>query len=246
VSTLERPSTSQLVATPVFAASAEVCGERLAVTVVAGDAGVVEDARDRLIELMTRFDTSDPGSELSRLNSGAGRPVIASWETLLLASLLDEAVDGQLTIDTTRSTATVMAGRQLSPGRIAAGVAMDMVVQDLEADGVFGAGLALGRDLRVIGASPYAGGWTVDVAGTRWRLPAGAAITVDGRPGGVDSVTVLADTGWQAAALAQRAATCNPGDARLLLDDAATPGLLVVAGDVLVVGLPASSQVDLT
>lgn len=246
MSTLQQPSTPQLVATPVFAASAEVCGERLEVTVVAGDAGVVEDARDRLIELMTRFDATDPRSELSRLNSGAGRPVTCSWETLLLASLLDEALDGQLTIDTARSTAAVTTGRALSPGRVASGVALDMVVQDLEADGVIGAGLRLGRDVRVVGASPYAGGWTIDVAGTRWRLAAGAAITVDGRPGGIDSVTVLADTGRQAASLAHRAAAGPADEARRLLDDAGTTGLLVVAGEVVEVGLPASSQVDIT
>jgi thiamine biosynthesis lipoprotein ApbE len=254
VTTLRAGPESRLVATPVFVASDWVGTERLEVTVVAGDAGVVEDARDRMIDLLARFEAADPTSEVGRLNAGAGTAVGCSWETLLLASLLDEAVDGDVTIDTARSTATVLTGRALNPGRIASGVALDMVVRDLEADGVMGAGIRLGRDLRVIGTSPYAGGWTIDVAGTRWRIPAGAAITVE-RPaadpatdatGRVDSVTVLADTAWQAAAIARRAATRDAAGASRLLADAGTPGLLVVAGEAIGFGLPASSQVDLT
>jgi thiamine biosynthesis lipoprotein ApbE len=249
VTTVRTDPESRLVATPVFVASDWVGTERLEVTVVAGDAGVVEDARDRMIDLLARFDAADPTSEVGRLNAGAGIAVSCSWETLLLASLLDEAVDGDVTIDTARSTATVLSGRRLSPGRIAAGVTLDMVVRDLEADGVMGAGIRLGRDLRVIGTSPYAGGWTIDVAGTRWRIPAGAAITVDGATDAddtVDSVTVLADTAWQAAAIAHRAATRDAAAASRLLTEAGTPGLLVVAGKAIGFGLPASSQVDLT
>jgi thiamine biosynthesis lipoprotein ApbE len=254
VTTLRSDPESRLVATPVFVASDWVGTERLEVTVVASDAGVVEDARDRMIDLLARFDAADPTSELGRLNAAAGSAVSCSWETLLLASLLDEAVDGDVVIDTARSTATVIAGRRLHPGRIASGVALDMVVRDLEADGVMGAGIRLGRDLRVIGTSPYAGGWTIDVAGTRWRIPAGAAITVDApaadadtdATGRVDSVTVLADTAWQAAAIARRAATRDAAAASRLLTDAGTPGLLVVAGEAIGFGLPASSQVDLT
>jgi thiamine biosynthesis lipoprotein ApbE len=201
-----------------------------------------------MIDLLARFDATDVGSELSKLNANAGDPVPCSWETLLLASLLDEAVDGDIVVDTARSSATVLRDRQLSPGRVSAGVALDMVVRDLEADGVIAAGIRLGRDLRVIGTSPYAGGWTIDIAGTRWRIPAGAAITVDGTvaAGGVDSVTVLADTGWQAATIAHRAAGCQVADATRLLADAEQPGLLVVAGQVIAFGLRASSQVDLT
>jgi hypothetical protein len=238
-------SESRLIASPVFEASDWVGAERLEVTVVEGDAGVVEDARDRMIDLLARFDTADPDSELGRLNSNAGDSVPCSWETLLLVSLLDGADDGDIVIDTARSSATVLRGRQLAPGRVAAGVALDMVVRDLEADGVVAAGIRLGRDIRVIGTSPYAGGWTIDVAGTRWRVPAGAAITVDGTAG-VESVTVLADTAWQAATIAHRAAGCEVGDAPRLLADAETPGLLVVAGEAISFGLPASSQVDLT
>jgi thiamine biosynthesis lipoprotein ApbE len=239
---------ARLVATPVFVASDWVGTERLEVTVVEGDAGVVEDARDRMIDLLARFDATDPDSELGQLNAKAGEPVPCSWETLLLVSLLDEAVDGDIVIDTARSSATVLRGRLLEPGRVAAGVALDMVVRDLEADGVVAAGIRLGRDVRVIGTSPYAGGWTIDIAATRWRIPAGAAITVDGtaESAGVDSVTVLADTAWQAATIAHRAAGCEVPDATRLLADAEAPGLLVVAGEVISFGLPASSQVDLT
>jgi hypothetical protein len=249
VTTVRCDPESRLVATPVFLASDWVGAERLEVTVVAGDAGVVEDARDRMIDLLARFDAADPTSELGRLNAAAGTAVSCSWETLLLASLLDEAVEGDVVIDTDGSTATVTTGRRLRPGRIASGVALDMVVRDLEADGVMGAGIRLGRDLRVIGTSPYAGGWTIDVAGTRWRIPAGAAITVDGAgatDGSIDAVTVLADTAWQAAAIAHRAATRDVAGASRLLADSHATGLLVVAGEVRSFGLPAASQVDLT
>jgi thiamine biosynthesis lipoprotein ApbE len=252
MTTLRTDSPSRLVATPVFLASDWVGTERLEVTVVAGDAGVVEDARDRMIDLLARFDPADPSSELGRLNVEAGHAVGCSWETLLLASLLDEAVGGDVVIDTARSTATVRSGRQLVPGRTAAGVALDMVVRDLESDGVMGAGIRLGRDLRVIGTSPYAGGWTIDVAGTRWRIPAGAAVTIDrpvdavtGQTDRVDSVTVLADTAWQAAAIATRAAARDADAAGRLLAETATPGLLVVAGEAISVGLPADARVDL-
>jgi hypothetical protein len=233
------------VAAPVFAASAQVRGEELDVTVLGGDAGVVEDARDRLIELLARFDAADPDSELARVNASAGAPVPYSWETLLLISLLDEAVDGHVDLDTAGSTATVAAGRRLDPGRLGAGVALDMVVQDLEADGVTGAGIRLGRDLRAVGTSPYAGGWTVEHCGTRWRLPSGAAMTAGGTPGGVDTVTVMADTAWQAASLAHRAAR-GGDDAYRLLADSGLPALLTRSGHTVALGLPASSQVDLT
>jgi thiamine biosynthesis lipoprotein ApbE len=245
VTTVRSAPVTRLVATPVFLTSDWVGAERLEVTVVEGDAGVVEDARDRMIDLLARFDPSAPDSELAQLNSHAGDPVSCSWETLLLASLLDGAVDGDVTIDAARSTATVTPGRVLAPGRVAAGVALDMVVRDLEADGVMGAGIRLGRDLRVIGTSPYAGGWTVDVSGTCWRVAGGAAITIDGTTD-VDCVTVIADTAWQAAGIAHRASSRDAAGAIRLLADAETPGLLVVAGEVIACGLPASSQVDLT
>jgi hypothetical protein len=241
---------SRLIAAPVFVASAEICDGPLEVTVAAGDAGLVEDARDRLIDLIARFDPDDPTSEISTLNSAAGTPVTCSWETLLLASLLDAAIGGEVIIDTARSTATVTPGHRLAPGRIGPGVALDMVAQDLEADGVTGAGIRLGRDVRVIGTSPYAGGWTVDVAATRWRLSAGAAVTVDtvrtdGRPD-FDAVTVLADTAWEAGSLAHRAASCTADAARALLIDSGVPGLVVRGSRVSAIGLPAGSQVDLT
>jgi thiamine biosynthesis lipoprotein ApbE len=241
---------SRLVATPVFLASDWVGTERLEVTVVAADAGVVEDARDRMIDLLATFDAADPDSELGRLNARAGESVRCSWESLLLASLLEAAAAGQVTIDPAASSATVSPGRALSPGRVAAGVALDMAVRDLEVDGVMGAAIRLGRDLRVIGTSPYAGGWTIDVAGTRWRIPAGAAVTVDAASQhgsrGLDSVTVLAEAAWQAAGIAQRAASRDVDGATRLLAESGTAGLLVVAGEVVALGLPASSQVDLT
>jgi hypothetical protein len=59
-------------------------------------------------------------------------------------------------------------------------------------------------------------------------------------------VTVLADTAWQAAAIARRAATRDAAGASRMLTEAGAPGLLVVAGEAIGFGLPASSQVDLT
>ena len=76
-------------------------------TVVGGDAGVVEDARDRLIELITRFDPADPASELSRLNERAGEPVTCSWRRCCSSRCWTTRWPGGCRIDTARSSATV-------------------------------------------------------------------------------------------------------------------------------------------
>lgn len=89
----------------------------------------------------------DPESRTPCPAAGDGAP----W--LLLEVELDHA----------RRTVTLPPGLSLDPGGIGKGLAADLAVQALRAEGVPGALVSLGGDLRAEGTPPTADGWVVDV-----------------------------------------------------------------------------------
>ncbi|MDQ6697001.1 MAG: FAD:protein FMN transferase [Actinomycetota bacterium] len=147
---------------------------------------------------------------------------VSSW---LLPGCGDIAVDG--------NAVRMPAGTGFDPGGIGKGLAADVVAGEMMQGGADGVCVNLGGDLRVIGAAPQAGGWTVavehpwsDAAVAHVGLADGALATsttlrrtwrVDGevrhhlidpatgRPSDTDltSVTVVAGTAWVAEVLAK-------------------------------------------
>jgi len=69
----------------------------------------------------------------------------------------------EVRVDSVASTATVPAGVGLDPGGIGKGLAADMVVTELLADGTGGALVSVGGDLAAAGTPPTAAGWSVAV-----------------------------------------------------------------------------------
>jgi thiamine biosynthesis lipoprotein len=166
-------------------------------------------------------------------------------------------------VDAAASTVTIPIGRSIDVGGIAKGLAADLVVADLLDGGAIGACVNIGGDLRVEGSSPKAGGWVVGVEHPRahfllgcLRLRSGAVATssrvkrswgpatarrhhiIDpstGRPAdtGVQAVTVVADEGWHAEALATAAFLAGATDGVAVLEAAGASGLIVRDDDSL-------------
>jgi thiamine biosynthesis lipoprotein ApbE len=199
---------SEQIASPVYETEVMHPAGQICITVLGGDAATVEDATARLVELLDRFDPTVPGSDLARVNSAAGEAVACSLETALLVSILDDVSPDGAVIDLNRPAVRVPPDRPLHPGRIAIGLAIDMVAHDLEDAGVIGAMVCVGDDARVVGASPYRDGWTVNLPGRSVRLVEGAAITLSAPEGSlVTGVTITADAAWRAAAVAHDSIT---------------------------------------
>jgi thiamine biosynthesis lipoprotein len=83
------------------------------------------------------------------------REVMARRRTAYAAGCTDIAVDD--------STVTVPAGLTFDAGGIGKGLAADLVATELMADGVAGVCVNIGGDLRVLGDSPDASGWTLAI-----------------------------------------------------------------------------------
>lgn len=90
------------------------------------------------------------------LGSGGERPVLSRFR----AGASEVEIDGLLV--------TVAAGVGFDPGGIGKGLAADMVVTALVREGAGGVCANLGGDVRVAGASPGGGAWTVAVE-HEWR-----------------------------------------------------------------------------
>ena len=125
-----------------------------------GDAGLVEDAGSRLLDLAARWDGAAPDSEITRINSGAGGCVPVSPETVLLVGLalraaaeaggrydpraLPDVLGGAVrparvagarwragfVVDPHSGAVRVPAGSSLALGGLDRGLAADLVVAD--------------------------------------------------------------------------------------------------------------------
>jgi thiamine biosynthesis lipoprotein ApbE len=191
------------IASPVYETETDRRGDTVCITVFGDDPALAEDAMARLLELLDRFDASDANSEIGRANAAAGAKTGCSLETALLVTMLEELSGSAAHVELDPPSVRVAPGRRIAPGRIAVGLAMDMVVHDLEEAGAMGAMVRVADDARVVGASPYREGWTIELPGRTIRMIDGAAVTISAPAGSpVTGVTVTADAAWRAAAAA--------------------------------------------
>jgi FAD:protein FMN transferase len=253
-------------------------GSDAEVLVVGGSPGLLGRARRRVADLEARWSRFRPDSELSHLNARAGaEPEAVSEETFLLLEravdawrLTDGRFDPTVLGDVLRSgyttsfdepdhaarTARLPAGVGVDPGGIGKGLAADLVVTELLADGADGACVNLGGDIRVAGTPPAASWvvaiehpWRSDPAAVvhlrdgavatssrlrrRWTTDAGAAHhLIDperGRPvdAEVATATAVAAHGWQAEAFAKAAFVAGPLAGLDLLERVGVAGLVV-------------------
>ena len=143
-------------------------------------------------------------------------------------------------------------GVGFDPGGIGKGLAADIVVREL-ADRVDGVCVNIGGDLRVLGAAPDPGGWTVEIEDPFGGPPRGVVSLVTGavatssrtkrvlaaghhlidpttaRPAqvGVASATVLAGQGWIAEVAAKALFLSPPARAASLLETLGADGVVV-------------------
>lgn len=254
----------------------EAMGTWAHLTVVGGPPGGAERARDRIEELESRWSRFRPDSEVSRLNQAGGRPVLVSADTatlvdralagrqatagrfdpMLLGPLADAGYDRPFeTLAGDPPISALAPGVGFDPGGIGKGLAADLVVEELLADGAEGACMNLGGDLRAEGGGP----WVVDVADPfhpgrppilALALDAGGVATssrlrrtwwkdglalhhlidpATGRPAdtGVAAVTVLTGEAWRAEVLAKAALLAGVEGALALLRTCRATGLVV-------------------
>lgn len=88
-------------------------------------------------------------------------PTMVTRVTDSLQSFTAKLAD--LRLDSASSTVFVPAGLTLDPGGIGKGLAADLAVAQLQADGADGALVAIGGDLAMTGASVHEAGWFVNV-----------------------------------------------------------------------------------
>ena len=160
------------------------------------------DLLDRLESLWSRF---LPTSDITRINDGAGRPVVVAPETITLVQTMKVAWDltqgrydptilpilvangygtsrvdptsstvlpagahgtgpvDQILVDPIGSTVAVPPGVALDAGGIGKGLAADLAVALLLANGALGALVSIGGDIAVGGSGPEPDGWRVDI-----------------------------------------------------------------------------------
>ena len=164
---------------------------------------------------------------------------------VLDAGLLERGASA-IVVDEVAGTVTMPEGVGFDPGGIGKGLAADLVVGGLLAAGAAGAGVNLGGDVRVDGASPDDGGWLVgiehpfrDEPTAVISLHGGAVATtsrvnrvlgaerqrhhvIDPATGesaqtGLASATAIAAEGWQAEILAKAVFLAGATEGRRLL-----------------------------
>jgi thiamine biosynthesis lipoprotein len=164
-------------------------------------------------------------------------------------------------VNAERMTVRIPPGTALDFGGIAKGLAADLIVADLLDGGAIGACANIGGDLRAAGVSPQRGGWLVGVEHPQGhfltdclRVREGAVATtsrtkrrwgpaashlhhvidpITGRPARtrVQSVTVVADEGWYAEALAKAAFLAGPEQGAQVLTSAGASGIFFCDDD---------------
>lgn len=112
-----------------------------------------DSAVARLHALEARWSRFIPDSEVSRLNALAALPLVVSPSGC-----------AEIHLDPLVRSVRLGPGVAFDPGGIGKGLAADLVVGELRADGARGALVNVGGDLRVGGEAPDQGGWTVALA----------------------------------------------------------------------------------
>src|SRR3954465_13341196 len=181
-------------AAPRYQLRLPIMGTQAHLIAVQGDPELLDEARERLVELHNKWTRFETDSEVSRINAAAGSAVEVSPETVLLVGLAvtawawtegrydpsgNSGCDG-VKVDTENMRITVAAGTSLDFGGIAKGLAADLVVADLLDGGAIGACVNIGGDLRVSGVAPRRGGWIVGVDHPRQHFLASCLRVQDG------------------------------------------------------------------
>jgi FAD:protein FMN transferase len=163
----------------------------------------------------------------------------------------------RIQIDRSHSTVALPPGVGFDPGGIGKGYAADLLVMELLSRGAAGVCANVGGDLRVQGAGPGGGSWTVGVehplapeslqrivllngavaTSTRTRRRWGPADDrrhhlidpATGRPAssGLSSATAIAAEGWQAEVMAKGAFVAGLSEGLVMLASTGTEGILV-------------------
>ena len=168
----------------------------------------------------------DRSFELVRAGAGQAGATDAAPKPTEPESLDARLGAGAIFVDPVVGAVMLPPGTELDPGGIGKGLAADLVVERLLADGAAGALVSVGGDLRAEGAAPGGSGWVVAVADP------------------VDEDRVLDTVGFDAGAVAsswrtKRAWTGPDGSARHHLIDPTTgaPAITGVRGVTVVSGL---------
>lgn len=211
-------------ATPAGPAHVIVVGER---------PDLLEDARERVLQLTRTWSPTDPGSDLAQLARAAGRPVGVSPETLLLLGLAvlgQEQTRGRFQAFPVGSDPVIDGLSAACPGpphrtlatvatlsTLATGVTADLVAQEAVDAGADGVCVNVAGRVRVTGVPPRPGGWVVEVGGAVVRLVDGGISGAQGAgPGGGSHGVVVSESAWRAHVLAV-AAVAEPAEAVGLL-----------------------------
>ena len=222
---------------PLCEVRTTVSGVPLRLATLGGDPRAVEDARRRAAELSASWDPSWRGSDLRRLASRPGVVVGVAPETVLLVALATSGdTRGEVVTDSRRCLAGVQPRHLPAVLAIRGAVLADLLIADLTASGPAGALADVGGDVRVAGACPEPGGWSLDVAGPsgeRVRLAHGAVAHAEADAWGV---FVVGEYAWEAKRLAGAVLAGKPRDAVRRLRAAGCAGLLVARGTAVAVG----------
>ena len=116
----------------------------------------------------------------------------AGRRTSVAAGSAPRGRPAEILIDDVRSTVQLPSGTVLDAGGLGKGLAADIVVEELLAEGTAGALVEVGGDLRVAGISPGGDGWLVAIE----PVPGGPTEMVRLASGGVATSSSLRRT-WQ-------------------------------------------------
>lgn len=230
---LEAPADAVL--GPVFQIGFAVPGGRAHVIVVGERPDLLEDARERVLQLGRLWTTTEPGSDFARLALATGRPVTVAPETLLLlglAGLGREQTRGRFhpfalgadpVLDESALTAVLSAAPDAVLTGLAAAVTADLVAQETVDAGAAGVCVNVAGQVRVAGLPPRPAGWDLEVgAGTPVRLVDGG---VCWDAAGRTSSVVVSASAWHAHVLAVAAVSAPERALELLLGQAAEGAL---------------------
>jgi hypothetical protein len=184
--------------TPLWEFHAEALGRPVHVAVIGGDAGVLEDARDRLAELDGLWGAGDRHGDLARLERWPGVVQHVAPETVLLVAIAVDAAEAatdrpldDVVIDVRHGQVGVPGAADLGLAALAPALAADLVAADLVDAGVAGVLVTVGDCSRAEGAAPDRDGWIVPIAGEERRLRRGGLVATAG-------AVVAADEAWRA------------------------------------------------
>jgi hypothetical protein len=227
---LEAPADAVL--GPVFQIGFAVPAGQAHVIVVGERPDLLEDARDRVLQLGRLWTTTVAGSDFARLAQASGRPVVVAPETLLLlglAGLGREQTRGRFhpfavgtdpVLDESALTAALSAAPDPVLIGLAAAVTADLVAQETVDAGAQGVCVNVAGQVRVAGLPPRPAGWELEVgrAGTPVRLVDGG---VCWEAAGRTSSVVVSASAWHARVLAVAAVSAPERALELLVGQAA-------------------------